>query len=71
MLEIIENIEEIELNNIHEYEKVIINNYKTLKKLGGKVVFKKKTTKSGIFLNIYCYDKTNWKYNLRQSIKIE
>ena len=70
MLEIIENIEEIELNNIHEYEKVIINNYKTLKKLGGKVVFKKKTTKSGIFLNIYCYDKTNWKYNLRQSIKI-
>ena len=71
MLEVVENIEEIKLDNVEEHEKVIVNNYKILQRLGGKVVFKKKTTKSGIFLNIYCYDKTNWKYNLRQSIKIE
>lgn len=71
MLEIIDNIEEIKLDNINEHEKVIVNNYKILKRIGGKVVFKKKTIKSGIFLNIYCYDKTNWKYDLRQSIKIE
>ena len=70
MLEIIENIEEIELDNIQEQEKIIVNNYKKLKGIGGKVIFKKKTIKSGVFLNIYCYDKTNWKYNLRQSIKI-
>lgn len=71
MLEILENVEGIELKNIQDYEKNIVEGYKKLKMLGGKVVFKKKTTKSGIYLNIYCYDKTNWKYNLRQSIKIE
>ena len=70
MIEVINNIEEVDISKLNEHEKVILTNYKRLSNLGGKVVFKKKTTKSGVFLNIYSYDKTNWKYMLRQSLKI-
>ena len=70
MIEVINNIEEIDISKLNEYEKTILKNYKISSNLGDKVVFKKKTTKSGVFLNIYSYDKTNWKYMLRQSFKI-
>lgn len=38
---------------------------------GEKVVVKEKTTKSAVYLNIYEYDKTCWKYLLTKSIKLD
>lgn len=38
---------------------------------GEKIAIKKKTTKSGVYMNIYIYDKTCWKYLLSQSIKMD
>ena len=70
MLEVLENVEELDLSGLTTHEKGIVDTYKKLKAVGGKVIFRKKTIKSGLFLNIYCYDNTNWKYMLRYSIKI-
>lgn len=70
MLEVLENVEELDLSGLTAHEKGIVDTYKKLKAVGGKVIFRKKTIKSGSFLNIYCYDQTNWKYMLRYSIKI-
>lgn len=38
---------------------------------GERIVLKKKIIKSGVYLNVYIYDKTSWKYLLTQSIKME
>ena len=70
MLEVLDNIEELDISVLAEHEKRILETYKKAKSIGGKVIFKKKITKSGTFLNIYVYDKTCWKYLLRFSFKI-
>lgn len=70
MLEVLENVDGIDLSALTNHEKDIVNTYKKLKAIGGKVIFRKKTIKNGLFLNIYCYDQTNWKYMLRYSFKI-
>lgn len=70
MLEVLENVEELDLSVLTIHEKDIVETYKKLKAIGGKVIFRKKIIKSGSFLNIYCYDQTNWKYMLRFSFKI-
>jgi len=37
---------------------------------GAKIVLKEKTTKNGIYINVYRYDKTCWKYLLSDCIKV-
>ena len=64
-------INDINLTCFNEEEVSIINSYITRFNAGEKIIFKRKTTKNGVFLNIYVYQQTSWKHYLEQSIQIK
>ena len=55
-------------NNLAVYD--AIQEAKDMVKDGYKVVCKIKSIARGEFLNVYVYDKSNWKYNLTKSLRL-